>query len=250
MNLVINNLSKSFNKQRVLNNICLELNSGNIYCILGKNGAGKSTLINIVVGLLKKDSGIITYNDQPDKQLSLDIKKCIGFINEDDALIDELTGYQYLDLMGQFYSIENKDKRTRINELMEFFFEDYESLLKKQISSYSTGMRKKLEICSAVLHKPSLLILDEPFTGLDPISSEKVINFLNAYKSISRTIIFSSHNLNYVEVINPTIVLLDDCSIKFNGLIDDLTNMHNGSFHESILKAMNYQNSNKNLSWL
>lgn len=250
MNLSINNLSKSFGKQNVLKDICVEFSSGNIYCILGKNGAGKSTLINIVIGLIKQDSGIIKYNDRSYISISLEIKRNIGFMNENDALIEELTGYQYLDLMGQFYSIDIKEKKIRINELIEFFFEDRDSILKKRISSYSTGMKKKLEICSAVLHKPNLLILDEPFSGLDPISSEKVINFLNAYKSPLRTIIFSSHNLNYVEIVNPIILLLDDSTIKFKGLADELRNVHNANFHESILKEMNYKNSNVNLSWL
>jgi len=171
----IEGVIKSFSGKIVLNNICLTVNKGQSFCILGPNGAGKSTLINLLLGIFKPDKGVIRINGLQYGRLSIDnkIKQIIGGFGDESKLIDEFTGYDYLQFVSYLYNIERSIQRSRIENVTNFFFDDISSLNRK-ITTYSTGMRKKLEICASILHLPLILILDEPFSGLDILSAEKL----------------------------------------------------------------------------
>lgn len=250
MDLTIEDLSKSYNKHSVLNNISFKFKEGEIYCIVGKNGAGKSTLFNLIASFIKPDSGKIKFDNSIYSALPIAIRQKLGFMSDVSSLIEELNVYQYLSLIGQFYNIPNKNRKERIIKLLNYFFRDnHKFIAKSKINSFSTGMKKKLEICAASLHLPDILILDEPFSGIDPIAAQDIITFLSQYREAHRTIIFSSHNLDYIEKVNPILIILDNASIKFQGTISEFIKDFDNEFHESLLIALNYEKIEKAVRW-
>ena len=181
MEVVFENVSKAYGKKTVLDEVNFSCFPGGCYGLLGKNGAGKSTIINLLVQLIRPSSGKIFYNKHSYLDLPIPIKSQIGVLTDINMLIEELNVYQYLGLVGRLYNLDQKVIHKKINELINFFFED-EVPNKQLISSFSTGMKKKAAICAACLHEPNLLILDEPFTGLDIFSVKKLIKFIFSNK--------------------------------------------------------------------
>lgn len=218
----IKELTKTFGKTIVLDHINLKIENGSVYGLLGKNGAGKTTLINLLVNLIPLEEGSILINGKRNDILDKYDKKQIGIVGEDLALIEELNGLEYLNFVGRIYGLPKDILNKRIEDLFYFFFED-EKDLKKNISKYSTGMKKKIAFCAAVIHTPNILILDEPFSGLDPLVANQMISFLHQYQKPDRTILISSHDLNYVEKIATHIGVLNENKLQFNSSLQDFT---------------------------
>ncbi len=250
MNIKIENLSKSYEKKAVLRGVNLEFQEGKTYCLIGKNGSGKSTLFNILGNLIQPDQGEIKYNNKSYDLMPISVKQQLGFMGEVTSLIEELTAHQYLNMLGLFYKISKKELNTKIPEMLRFFFDDKKTIENKKIQAFSSGMKKKIEICGCLLHSPNFLILDEPFTGLDVVYSEKLIEFFEYYKSKSNTILFSSHNLNYIEKIKPDIIFLDESAIKFQGTIGNFLNNSTTSFHETLLESLKFKKGQTDMTWL
>lgn len=238
MKIEIKNISKKYNNKNVLLGLDLKINQGEIYCLLGKNGAGKTTLINILINLIRQDKGEILYNDKKYEVLPLYIKQNIGVLNEENSLIEELTAIQFLALLGKIYKIDFDTFEQRKNDLISYFFDDSEEVDKKQLSQFSTGMKKKMGIIAAALHRPDLLILDEPFSGLDPIAAKKTIDFINFYRSNDRTVFLSSHDLANVKEVATNIVVLDQCKFIFSGSITQFTQNGLSEISNSLLKML------------
>ena len=220
MKLNIRNISKSYSNKLVLSSINLNVESGSVYCLLGKNGAGKSTLINIIANLLEPNEGSIYFDNLTYSKNELEVKKRIGLQSEFNQLIGELDGRDFLFWIGLLYKMDKKHLLLQIPRLLNYFF-DPEENLDTICKNYSAGMKKKLAICAAVVNKPTLLILDEPFANLDPVAAEKLCIFLNAYKDKQRTIFISSHDLAYVDKISTHIGILSESKIVFDGTLDD-----------------------------
>lgn len=250
MEINISGLTKKYKNNLVLDNISLNLEKGKVYAVVGKNGAGKSTLFNIIADLIQPSSGFIKYDNSVYSGLPSTIKASMGFMTDVTALIDELTAYQYLKLVGQFYNLQKSICITRIEDLLRLFFSNDKNILKKIIKSYSTGMRKKLEMCGTCLHTPDFLMLDEPFTALDPISAEGVIELITKYKRPYRTILFSSHSLEYIERLDPVLILLDEGIIKFKGSVSEFKKDADKKFHERFLEELHYHKVYEDIKWL
>lgn len=250
MEVNIKELSKKYGTHLVLDNISLDLEEGNIYALVGKNGAGKSTLFNLIADLLPGANGHIQYDKIKYDTLPSAIKRRMGIMTDIPSLIEELTAWQHLKLMAQFYSVPGHEYTQRIEDLLHLFFSNDKAIQKKIIKSYSTGMKKKLEICTACLHTPDFLMLDEPFTGLDPASSEDVIEFIRKYQKPHRTILFSSHNLEYIERLEPILILLDEGGLKFKGTVAEFTKDADKKFHERLLEELHYSKNLFDLKWL
>lgn len=233
----IKDLNKAYDKNKVLDGINLNVDTGFVYALLGKNGVGKSTLINLLIDLMQADSGTILINGKEHNTLSKEEKKRIGVVGEDLALIEELSALEYLVFVGKIYGLPKDVLNKRIDGLFHYFFEDDRDL-KKNISKYSTGMKKKIAFCAAVLHTPNLLILDEPFSGLDPLVANQMISFLQQYKNNDRAILISSHDLNYVEKIATHIGVLNDNQLQFNSSIQDFTENGIKSIDKALLKIL------------
>ncbi len=169
------NISKVYSEKKVLNDINFSLNENKCLGILGRNGVGKSTLLKIILDIINPTSGNVLYFN--DKQLDIGTKKKIGFYLGKDYLPLELTGYQFLKLINHVYNL-NCDN-TRIKSIFSFFFGNDE-YLNKPMATYSFGMIQKIGTCSAIFSQPKILVLDEPFIGLDSASTNNLLNFLIA----------------------------------------------------------------------
>ena len=176
--LIIKNLYKYYKSDRpAIKDLSLEIKSGDIFGFIGHNGAGKTTTIKSVVGILEFEKGDIFIDGVSIKENPIECKKKIAYIPDNPELYDALTGIQYLNFIGDIYKVPRKERE----ELIKVYSDTFEitKSLGDLISSYSHGMKQKLAIISALIHKPKLLILDEPFVGLDPKASHILKQIMN-----------------------------------------------------------------------
>lgn len=240
-------VNKTFNSKKALENISIKIWDNDCVGVIGKNGAGKSTLLKILVGLLQADSGFLEFSGI--KGLSFDVKKKIGFYLGSQYIPKELTGRQYLGFLNQIYHENHtKKKSENIEDMFNYFFDDLNAL-DTPISNYSMGMVQKIGICGALIHRPNLLILDEPFTGLDPVSCITLIDFLKFYGK-NNIIIISSHDLSYVEKLCNHIVLLDSGLIKYDGKLENFTKDNQVNLEASFLEAVSHSTISKEINWI
>jgi len=232
---------KSFNGNSVLENIDLSIRNDQVYCLLGKNGAGKTTLINLILNLIKPDSGMIELLSKPNDQLNNQNKAKIGVLREDMATINELTGFDYLTLIGHFYNMPGNLINQKINEFASYFLDEKETELNNRIEIYSFGMKKKVALISAIMNEPNILILDEPFAGLDPLSAKKLVVYLNSYRSPERLILLSSHNLNYIKQIATHVGVIHKKKLLFNSGISEFPVQKGESFEDAFCRIIESQ---------
>lgn len=235
MNVTLNTVSKSYGNNLILDNINLSIERNSIYCLLGKNGAGKSTLLNMLANIIEPTKGEIIIDELNYRNNELAIKKQLGIQSEFEQIIGELNAVDYLYWIGLLYNMDKSVILKQTENLLKYFFDSDDYLLQPS-RNYSSGMCKKLAICAAVLHKPDMLILDEPFANLDPVASDKLCTFINAYRSEKRVIIVSSHDLLYVDKIATHIGVLSNHALVFNGSIDEFKNNGNIAIDEELLK--------------
>ncbi|MGE5497001.1 MAG: ABC transporter ATP-binding protein [Syntrophothermus sp.] len=246
----IENLFKSYGRHTVFSGLNLSVQPGSCYSLLGKNGAGKTTLINCMLDMIMADSGKILINDSTYADNAIGIKKAMGSVFENNPLVEEFNGRNFLDFSGLLYGVPKEDIDHRINTLGGYFFPDEKDLL-KNIADYSTGMKKKLAICAAVLHRPDILILDEPFSGLDPVAASMVVQFLNSYLNESRIIFLSSHDLSYVEKVSTHIGVLDEGSLVYDGTLENFTMKGESLLDQSLLRLLKTDNGDlKQIDWI
>lgn len=234
----ISSIYKSFNGVTILEDINLNIQGGQIFCLLGKNGVGKTTLFNLILNLMKPDKGIIELFSIPNNKIGDRIKQKIGVLREDLATINELTGYDFLLFIGCLYKVPKAEIDHKISELADYFLEGKGNELKNRIENYSYGTKKKIAIISALLNEPKILLLDEPFAGLDPISSRKLISYIKEYQNNERVIFLSSHNLNYVKQISTHIGILHNKRLLFNSIITEFPIKKGELFEEAFCRMI------------
>lgn len=250
MSIEITGLSKTFGKKQVLQELSLTVESGQIYCLLGKNGVGKSTFLNCILDLVQPDSGSISLFGKDYHQHQLEVKQNLGALCEDNPLIEEFTGMEYLSFVAKLYKLPVAEAEQRISSLVNYFFTDKESL-HKNVAGYSTGMKKKVGIAAAMLHKPQVLILDEPFTGLDPIAAQLLVQLIRSYRNANRVILISSHDLNYVEKIATHIGVLNDGQLMYNGSVQEFTMNGSNLIDQALFQLLlPHHNAETNLDWM
>jgi len=203
----INELSKSFGDKRAVDRLTMSVDPGEILGFLGPNGAGKSTTVKILTGLLRPDSGSASVAGFDVLISPLEAKRRLGYVPEQPIIYDTLTGDEYLDLVGSLHHLEPASAKQRRAELLELF--GLGDAKHQQIQEYSKGMRQKVVIASALLHRPEVLILDEPLDGLDANTALVMKELLRQLAAQGRTIMFSSHILEVVERICTRIVIID-----------------------------------------
>ncbi|EJT5932203.1 ABC transporter ATP-binding protein [Clostridium perfringens] len=230
--LEICNLNKSFDGKKILSNINLNVNYGEIYGIIGPNGAGKTTLLNSIIGLYKLDSGKIKFNKKElIKPYEVDIKKIIGFIPDNPILFEYLSGYENLEFFSRLNG--NNFSFEECNILLEEF--NIKTDANKLVKNFSKGMKQKLMLISTIMNNSKLIILDEPTTGLDPISILELKNKIKFLKNKDLILIIATHDMNFLEEI------CDRVAIIVNGKLlaqDTPTNLYKKTNTNSLEKVL------------
>ncbi|MBQ9516450.1 MAG: ABC transporter ATP-binding protein [Eubacterium sp.] len=234
--LEIKNYSKSYGKgKKAADNVTLTVESGDIYGFIGHNGAGKSTTIRAVVGVLDFTEGEIYIDGHSVKDEPMECKKITAYIPDNPDLYENLTGIQYLNFIADVFAIPADERKQSIKKYADLF--EITDSLGDLISSYSHGMKQKLAIISALIHKPKLLVLDEPFVGLDPKASFKLKEIMHEMCEGGTAIFFSTHVLDVAEKLCNKIAIIKQGKIIAAGDIDELTEGH--SLEETFLEADN-----------
>lgn len=215
------NISKSYNgKQKAVDNLNLSIPNGVIFGFLGPNGAGKTTTIKMLTGIINSDAGNITINGVNIKDNPIEAKKQFGFVPDSPDMFLRLKGIEYLNFMSDIYGVESEEREDRIRKLSERF--EMTKALGDQIQSYSHGMRQKIILMGALVHNPSVWILDEPMTGLDPKSAYMLKEMMREHADKGNTVFFSTHVLEVAEKICDRIAIINKGKILFSGTFEEL----------------------------
>jgi ABC-2 type transport system ATP-binding protein len=189
-------LVRRFGKTVAVDNVDLAIQPGEFYGLLGQNGAGKTTTIKTIVGLLRPNAGTVGIGEFDTWKSPTEVKSRIGVLPEEFNLYERLTGAELLDFTAAMHGLTRTEAASRRNELLELL--DLTSAGSKLISDYSRGMRKKVALGAAIIHRPPVLFLDEPFEGVDAVSARLIRNLLQQATSGGTTIVFSSHEMHLV----------------------------------------------------
>jgi len=209
---------KRYGEIQALDHVDLAINQSEIFGLLGPNGSGKSTTLKMLLGLVQPDSGTVTVLGMNVQQDPVALKRQLGYVPESPRLYEFLTGIEYLDFIGDVYGMPPDEKKNKINEYLKAL--QLEGREGDMINSYSEGMKQKIALISAFLHRPKLLILDEPLNGLDPRSARIVKEFLHELKRQGVTTILSTHVLEIAQA------LCDRIGIMYSGKLLALGNMN------------------------
>ena len=195
--LKIRNFTKCYDGKAVVDDLSLEVAAGDIYAFIGHNGAGKTTTIKAACGILQFDGGDIFIDGMSVKEKPLECKKIISYIPDNPELYDYLSGVKYLNFVADIYGVGKADREERIRRYADIFglTED----LAQPVSAYSHGMKQKLAIIAAWIHEPKLIIMDEPFVGLDPVASHTLKTMMREHCDKGGAIFFSTHVLEVAE---------------------------------------------------
>lgn len=197
--LKINNLYKKYSSSNVnaVENLSLEVKRGEIFGFLGPNGAGKSTTIKSIVGILPFDKGDIYINDISITKNPIEAKKVLGYVSDNHAVFEQLTGREYVNHLANIYDVDITVATQRADKLIERFSLGH--AIDIQIKNYSHGMKQKIAVIGALIHEPKVWILDEPLTGLDPQSVYELKEVMRSHAKKGNTVFFSSHLIDLVE---------------------------------------------------
>ena len=219
--LDIINFSKTYSKEkRAVDNISIKVEKGDIFGFIGHNGAGKTTTIKAIVGIIDFTEGDILIDGISIRKNPMECKKNIAYIPDNPDLYEYLTGIQYLNFIGDIFEISKEERRELINYYAEKF--ELNNFLGNIISSYSHGMKQKLVIIGALIHKPKLLILDEPFVGLDPKASHILKEEMKELCKNGAAIFFSTHVLEVAEKICNKVAIIKNGIIVAEGTMDEV----------------------------
>lgn len=214
--LKIDKLSKTYrNGKKAVDNLTLEIENGDIYGFIGHNGAGKTTTIKCVTGILEFSDGEITIGGKSVKADPLQCKRMLAYIPDNPDLYENMTGIQYLNFIADIFSIDRVQREDSIQKYGDAF--ELTSSLGDLISSYSHGMKQKLAIISALIHKPKLFIMDEPFVGLDPKAAHTLKEIMKEQCSNGCAIFFSTHVLEVAEKLCNKIAIIKDGKLVASG---------------------------------
>ena len=217
----IYDINKSYNgKNKAVDSLTLTINDGEIFGFLGPNGAGKTTTIKMITGILNADSGTIKINGKNIKDDPIKAKKQFGFVPDNPDMFLRLKGLEYLNFMADMYEVPATLRKDVIEKLAVRF--EMSSALGDQIQSYSHGMRQKIVLMGALIHDPSVWILDEPMTGLDPKSSFVLKEMMREHANLGRTVFFSTHVLEVAEKICDRVAVVSKGKILFCGTLSQM----------------------------
>ena len=218
--LKISNLTKAYDKQRAVDDLSIRIRAGEIHAFIGHNGAGKTTTLKACAGILPFDSGEIRIDGTSITEDPLGCKRKIAYLPDNPDLYDFMTGTKYLNFIADVFGVDRNLRRTRIEEYAKRF-ELYDNL-SQPISEYSHGMKQKLAVISAWLHAPKLILMDEPFVGLDPVAAHRLKEMMRAFCDEGGAIFYSTHVLEVAEKLCDTVTIIRRGKLIRSGSMEEV----------------------------
>ena len=222
-NIELISVSKSFGALNAVKELGLAVKPGEIRGLLGPNGSGKSTTMKMILGLLKPDSGSVNVCGIDVRAKPVEARRTIGYVPETPFLYEYLSAAEYLDLVGVAYGLSETERKTRAGELLQAL--QMEKHVNEVMSGFSQGMRQKIALISALIHRPQVLILDEPLNGLDPRSARIVKEILHHLAGDGVSILFSTHVLEIADAICSKITIINNGSTVAEGSSQEIKAM-------------------------
>ena len=243
-------------KVRALDGIHLEIDHSSFLGLCGPNGAGKSTLIRILAGLIRHDHGRIRLFEQEISSGSYAHRQRIGFVLDKPTYIERLTCKEFLRFAGAMYNVPREQTESRVEELLRFF--DLSDVEERLIETYSKGMKQKVSLAAAVIHEPELLVLDEPFDGIDPKSTEEIRQMLLQMNQKGITIVITTHILEWIESLCTECAIIHKGRVVFQSRMDRLESQlkrlgnseKRATLKEIFLQVTSEDRPHNSLSWL
>lgn len=215
--LKVENVTKYYGDIKAVDDLSFTIEPGEIFGLLGVNGAGKTTTFRMIMGLLEPNKGSITIND---KKIDYKLVEKIGFLTEERSLLTKLTVKEQVIYYGTLKGMKEKDILKKLDYWLDRFgVSDYKE---RKIKELSKGNQQKIQFITAIIHEPDLLVLDEPFTGLDPINVESFMSVIREFKQKGKMIIFSSHRMEHVELFCEKLVILKKGRAVLSGNLKDI----------------------------
>jgi ABC-2 type transport system ATP-binding protein len=245
-NIELTDVSKSFGSLKAVKEFSLVVKPGEIRGLLGPNGSGKSTTMKMILGLMKPDSGSVRVCGIDVLAKSVEARRAIGYVPETPFLYEYLSAAEYLDLVGVAYGLDQGERKKRGGELLEALQMDKH--VNEVMSGYSQGMRQKIALISALMHKPQVLILDEALNGLDPRSAKIVKEILHHLSGEGVSILFSTHVLEIADAVCSKITIINDGSTVAEGSsqeIKAMTGLRDSTLEDVFLKLTGSEDTAK-----
>ncbi|RRD47223.1 ABC transporter ATP-binding protein [Arachnia propionica] len=217
MTVVVNRLTKTFKSTRALNCLTFSLREGEIFGFVGSNGAGKTTTMRIILGVLAPDSGTVTWNG---KFIGIQERRKIGYMPEERGLYPRMKVGEQLIYLARLHTFSTKEAKHTVNKWLDRL--GLTPRTNDELQALSLGNQQRVQLAAALIHQPALLILDEPFSGLDPIAVDAMVEVLREYTDTGHSVMFSSHQLELVERVSDSVGILSQGTLVAAGAINEL----------------------------
>ncbi|HVB25543.1 MAG TPA: ABC transporter ATP-binding protein [Ktedonobacteraceae bacterium] len=251
--VITHDLVRTFGQKVAVNRLNLTVQRGEFYGFLGPNGAGKSTTIKMLTGLLRPTSGSVFVGGVDVWRDPLQARALMGVLPEYLNLYERLTGREFLTFAGHMYGVASADIQRRSEQLLQVLTltDDADKL----VVDYSVGMRKKVALAATIMHRPQVLFLDEPFEGIDPVSSRVIRDILHDLTQRGTTVFFSSHIMEVVERLSTRVGIINQGVLVAEGTLQELRERASGqdkdaTLEDIFLNVIGVQNESPNLGWL
>lgn len=244
--LRIAGLSKHYGDMKAVDNIELSVRTGSFYGIVGPNGAGKTTTLSMVTGLLRPDAGTVTVHDIDVWANPVAAKRAIGVLPDRLRLFDRLTGAQLLYYSGILRGLDNATVRERSADLSVAF--GLEDALNRLVADYSAGMTKKIALACAMIHSPRMLVLDEPFEAVDPVSAANLTEILQKYVAAGGTVVLSSHGMDLIERVCDSVAIIVHGQVLASGTLDEVRGT--STLEERFVELAGGRKAAEGMEWL
>ncbi|HEY5222949.1 MAG TPA: ABC transporter ATP-binding protein [Microbacteriaceae bacterium] len=244
--LSIQRLRKTYGATVAVDAVSLDVRAGSFYGIVGPNGAGKTTTLSIITGLLRPDAGVVWVHGIDVWRHPAQAKRSIGVLPDRLRLFDRLTGAQFLRYAGTLRGLDAGVVRERAADLAAAF--GLEDALGRLVADYSAGMTKKVALAAAMIHSPRLLILDEPFESVDPVSAANVIEILQKYVAAGGTVVLSSHGMDLIQRVCDSVAIIVNGKVLASGTVDEVRGGR--SLEDRFVELAGGRKAAEGLEWL
>jgi ABC-2 type transport system ATP-binding protein len=243
----VQNLRKVYGNKAAVDGLSLMVPSGCFFGFLGPNGAGKTTTIKMLMGLAPPTSGTIQLLGLPMPESALEIKQKIGLVPDESLLFDHLTGGEFIEFVGRIYGLDRAVARERSSELLELF--ELDGHQRKLIAEYSKGMRKRVAMAGALIHRPELFLMDEPFEGVDAVGARLMKDILLEQVRHGATIFLTSHVLEVVERLCDRVAIINEGKLLLEGSMAELRGASE-TLEDAFVRALGVERTAETLDWL